>query len=102
MDAWIQEQIAQTPEANRELVTNHPAFGYLADRYGLEQVGAVYPINPSSEPSAQDIAELEDAFREYGVPAVFAESTVNPSLAEQVAQDTGVKLVPLYTGSLIR
>jgi manganese/iron transport system substrate-binding protein len=34
------------------------------------------------------------------VPAVFAESTVNPSLAEQVAQGTGVKLVPLHTGSL--
>jgi ABC-type Zn uptake system ZnuABC Zn-binding protein ZnuA len=100
LDAWIQEQIAQIPEANRTLVTNHPTFGYFADRYGLEQAGAVYPINPSSEPSAQDIAELEDAIREYGVPAVFAESTVNPRLAEQVAQDTGVKLVPLYTGSL--
>jgi len=34
------------------------------------------------------------------VPAVFTESTVNPKLAEQVAQDTGVTLVPLYTGSL--
>ncbi len=100
LDAWIQEQVAQIPEANRKLVTNHPAFGYFADRYGLEQVGAIYPVNPSSEPSAQDIAALEDAIREYGVPAVFAESTVNPSLAEQVAGDTGVKLVPLYTGSL--
>jgi ABC-type Zn uptake system ZnuABC Zn-binding protein ZnuA len=100
LDAWIQEQIAQIPEANRTLVTNHPTFGYFADRYGLEQVGAVYPINPSSEPSAQDIAALEDAILEYGVPAVFAESTVNPSLAEQVARDTRVKLVPLFTGSL--
>jgi ABC-type Zn uptake system ZnuABC Zn-binding protein ZnuA len=100
LDAWIQSQISQVPEANRKLVTNHPAFGYFADRYGLEQVGAIYPVNPSSEPSAQDIAALADAIREYGVPAVFAESTVNPSLAEQVARDTGVKLVPLYTGSL--
>jgi ABC-type Zn uptake system ZnuABC Zn-binding protein ZnuA len=100
LDAWIQGQIAQIPEANRKLVTNHPAFGYFAGRYGLEQVGAIYPVNPSSEPSARDIAALEDAIREYGVPAVFAESTVNPSLAEQVARDTGVKLVPLYSGSL--
>jgi ABC-type Zn uptake system ZnuABC Zn-binding protein ZnuA len=81
-------------------VTNHPTFGYFADRYGLEQVGAVYAINPSSEPSAQDIAALEDAILEYGMPAIFTESIVNPSLAEQVARDTGVKLVPLYTGSL--
>jgi ABC-type Zn uptake system ZnuABC Zn-binding protein ZnuA len=100
LDAWVVEQTASIPEANRKLVTNHPSFGYLAGRYGLEQIGAVYPLSPSAEPSARDIALLEDAIREYGVPAVFAESTVNPKLAEQVADDTGVKLVPLYSGSL--
>jgi manganese/iron transport system substrate-binding protein len=100
LDAWVGEQVATIPEANRKLVTNHPAFGYLAKRYGLQQVGAVYPISPSSEPSAQDIAVLEDAIRQHGVPAVFTESTVNPNLAEQVAKDTGVKLVSLYTDSL--
>jgi ABC-type Zn uptake system ZnuABC Zn-binding protein ZnuA len=100
LDAWVVEQVATIPEANRKLVTSHPVFGYLSERYGLEQLGAVYPISPSSEPSARDIAVLEDAILEYSVPAVFAESTVNPKLAEQVANDTGVKLVALYTGSL--
>jgi ABC-type Zn uptake system ZnuABC Zn-binding protein ZnuA len=100
LDAWVAEQVATIPEANRRLVTNHPAFGYLANRYGLEQVGAVYPISPSAEPSARDIAALEDAIRQHSVPAVFTESTVNPNLAQQVAQDTGVALVALYSGSL--
>jgi manganese/iron transport system substrate-binding protein len=100
LDAWIVSQVATIPEAKRKLVTDHPAFGYFADRYGLQQVGAVYPVSPSSEPSAQDIAALEDAIRKYQAPAVFSESTVNPKLAEQVAQDTGVKVVTLYTGSL--
>jgi manganese/iron transport system substrate-binding protein len=100
LDAWVIEQVAAIPQANRKLVTNHPSFGYLAGRYGLEQVGAVYPFNPSAEPSARDIALLQDTIREYGVPAIFAESTVNPKLAEQVAADTGVKLVALYSGSL--
>lgn len=100
LDAWVVEQVETIPENNRKLVTNHPAFGYLASRYGLEQVGAVYPISPSSEPSAQDIAALQDAIRAYGVPAVFTESTVNPKLAQQVATDTGVRLVALYSGSL--
>jgi manganese/iron transport system substrate-binding protein len=100
LDAWIQQQVNGIPPANRRLVTNHPAFGYLANRYGLEQVGAVYPISPSAEPSARDISALQDVIREYGVPAIFTESTANPQLAEQVARDTGVKLVPLYTGSL--
>ena len=100
LDAWVVEQVAAIPQANRKLVTNHPSFGYLAGRYGLEQVGAVYPISPSAEPSAREIALLEDTIREYDVPAVFAESTVNPKLAQQVADDTGVRLVALYSGSL--
>jgi manganese/iron transport system substrate-binding protein len=100
LDAWVVEQVATIPQANRKLVTNHPSFGYFAGRYGLEQIGAVYPFNPAAEPSARDIALLEDTIHEYAVPAVFAESTVNSKLAEQVANDTGVKLVPLYSGSL--
>ena len=100
LDRWVEEQILTIPEAHRKLVTNHPAFGYFAARYGLEQVGAIYPINPSSEPSASSLAALEDMIHEFDVPAVFTESTVNPKLAGQVAQDTGAKLVPLYTGSL--
>ena len=100
LDAWVLEQVAQVPPQNRKLVTNHPAFGYFADRYGFEQVAAVYPISPGAEPSAREIAELEETIRRFGVPAIFAETTVNPKLAEQVARDTGVRLVTLYTGSL--
>ncbi|MGQ9466950.1 MAG: metal ABC transporter substrate-binding protein [Anaerolineae bacterium] len=100
LDTWIQEQVAQVPPQNRKLVTNHPAFGYFANRYGFEQVAAVYPISPGAEPSAREIAQLEETIRQFGVPAVFAETTVNPKLAEQVARDTGVRLVTLYTGSL--
>jgi manganese/iron transport system substrate-binding protein len=100
LDAWIATEVARIPGRNRKLVTNHPALGYLAARYGLEQVGTVYPVSPSSEPSARDIAALVDAIRSYGVPAVFTESTVNARLADQVAQETGVTVVSLYTGSL--
>jgi ABC-type Zn uptake system ZnuABC Zn-binding protein ZnuA len=100
LDGWIMGQVALIPEGNRKLVTNHPVFGYFAARYGLEQVGAVYPVSPAAEPSAQEIAALQDVIQAFGVPAVFTESTVNPKLAEQVAEDTGVQLVPLYTGSL--
>ena len=46
------------------------------------------------------LAGLEDRIRAYGVKAVFVGSTVNPALAQRVAEDTGIKLVFLYTGSL--
>lgn len=100
LDAWIQAQVEAIPVENRKLVTNHASFGYLAERYGLEQVGTVYPFNPSAEPSARAIAGLQEIIQSHGVPAIFTESTVNAKLAEQVAADTGARLVPLYTGSL--
>ncbi len=100
LDAWVQAQVETIPAPNRKLVANHGSFGYLAERYGLEQVGTVYPFNPSAEPSARTIAELQETIRRTGVPAIFTESTVNAKLAQQVAADTGVRLVPLFTGSL--
>jgi len=67
----------------------------------FEQVGALvgsFSTNASS--SAQEIAALEDVIRAQNVPAVFVGTTVNSALAEQVAQDTGTQIVPVYTGSL--
>jgi len=101
LDAWIREQVAGIPEANRRLVTDHQVFGYFASRYGLEQVGALMPgYSTLSSPSARELAEIESAIRQYGVKAVFVGSSVNPALAQQVAEDTRIKLVYLYTGSL--
>jgi manganese/iron transport system substrate-binding protein len=101
LDAWIREQVAQIPENRRYLVTDHLMFAYLAQAYGLEQIGTIFPsYSTLAEPSAQEVARLEDAIREVGVPAVFVGKTVNPALAERVAADTGVQLVFLYTGSL--
>jgi len=101
LDAWIEEQVSQIPPERRKLVTDHQAFGYFADRYGFEQVGAIFPsFSAGAEPSAQEVAELEEKIRRLGVPAIFVGTTVNPALAQRIAQDTGVKVVPLYTGSL--
>lgn len=101
LDAWIRQQVNQIPPENRQIVTDHLAFGYFADRYGFIQVGALVPsYSTLAEPSAQQLAELEDAIRSLGVRAVFVGNTVNPALAQRVAEDTGVRLVTLYTGSL--
>ncbi|HEY9594077.1 MAG TPA: metal ABC transporter substrate-binding protein, partial [Spirochaetia bacterium] len=39
LDAWIEEQVATIPPAERKLVTNHESFGYFADRYGFRIIG---------------------------------------------------------------
>lgn len=101
LDGWVKAQIETIPAENRKMVTDHDAFGYYADRYGLEVIGAVIPAySTNASPSAQELAALQDEIGQYGVKAVFVSTTVNPELAQQVAADTGIQLVPLYTGSL--
>ncbi|MBL7162734.1 MAG: zinc ABC transporter substrate-binding protein [Anaerolineales bacterium] len=101
LDAWIREQAARIPEGNRAIVTDHLIYGYFTERYGFEQLGAIIPgYSTLSEPSAQELAEMEDVIMRLGVRAIFVGNTVNPSLAERIAEDTGVQLVYLYTGSL--
>ncbi len=101
LDGWIRDQVSQLPEADRQLVTDHDSFTYFADHYGFKLVGAVIPGYSSvAEPSAQDLASLEDAIRKLGVKAVFVGQTGNPALSERVTQDTGTQLVTLYGESL--
>ncbi len=97
LDAWIREQVAQIPPERRKLVTDHRAYGYFAQRYGFEQIGAVLPsFSTEAAPSAQEMAALEQAIRSYGVPVIFVEEIGNRTLAEQIARDTGVRLAQLY------
>lgn len=101
LDAWIREQVAQLPLEDRKIVTDHLSFAYFAQRYVFTQVGAAIPgYSTLAEPSAQELAALEDAIRNMNVRAIFVGSTVNPALAERIAQDTGIRLAFLYTGSL--
>ncbi len=101
LDAWIETQTAQIPPAHRKLVTDHTAFTYFARRYGFEQIGAVIPgYSTAAQPSAQELAQLQDAIRALGVRAIFVGQTANPNLSKRLAEDTGIRLVFLYTGSL--
>jgi len=101
LDAWIRTQVAQIPAENRKLVTDHLVFGYFSDRYGFTQVGAIIPgFSSLAEPSAQDIAQLEDAIHQMNVKAIFISVGVNPNLAQRIADDTGTRLVFLYMHSL--
>jgi ABC-type Zn uptake system ZnuABC Zn-binding protein ZnuA len=101
LDGWIKQQVAQVAEPDRKLVTDHGVFGYFADRYGFEQIGAVIPgYSTSAEPSAQELAQLEDAIRELDVKAIFVGNTVNPAIEQRVADDTHTQLVLVYAESL--
>ncbi|GAB4419236.1 MAG: metal ABC transporter substrate-binding protein [Anaerolineales bacterium] len=101
LDAWIRTEVERIPSEKRKLVTDHQVFGYFARAYGFEQVGALIgSFSTNASPSAQEVAALEDTIRAQNVPAIFVGMDSNNKLAEQIAQDTGVQVVLLYTGSL--
>ena len=101
LDAWIREQINLIPEKNRELVTDHTSLGYFAEEYGLSLVGAVIPaLTTEAETSGQQLAELIDTIREHKIRAIFVGIDYDRALAQRVADETDVVLIPLYFGSL--
>lgn len=94
LDAWIIQQVSQIPAKKRLLVTNHDALGYFADRYGFTIVGAVLPsVSTDASTSAGQMARLIDQIKASGAPAIFLDAIENPTLAQQIASETGVKVV---------
>ena len=87
LDAAYSTGLAQCD--SRTFVTTHEAFGYLADRYDLEQVG-ISGVDPEAEPSPARLAAVEKIVRDEGVTTIFFETLVSPKVAETLAADLGV------------
>ena len=78
----------------RQIITSHAAFGYLAGRYGLEQV-PLEGLSPEAEPSARGIEQLVRLVRSSGATTVFFETLVSPKLARTVAREAGAQTAVL-------
>jgi zinc/manganese transport system substrate-binding protein len=90
LDAGIARCMDAVPAARRKLVTDHDAFGYFADRYGIEVVGAVIPSQTTqAQPSAKDLSALAKLIEREHVEAIFPESSLSPKVAEAIADQTG-------------
>lgn len=74
--------------ANKNLVVSHEAFGYLAARYGLTQIG-IMGVDADAEPTPDRMAQLVEFIREHDVRTIYSEELVNPRLAEAIAAETG-------------
>lgn len=102
LDAEVDDILSAIPAEDRKLVTNHEVFGYFADRYGFEVVGAVIPGGGTGgEPSARELNELASTLEAEDVPAIFADVSSPESLSDALADEAGdVEVVALYTESL--
>ena len=102
LDGQLRSIFTQVPKEQRKLVTNHDAFRYLANRYELTIVGAVIPsLSDTAEPSAKQLSDLIDTIRKEKVKAIFAESSANPKVARQIAQETGIAIIDTLYGDTL-
>ncbi|WP_411698852.1 zinc ABC transporter substrate-binding protein AztC [Conyzicola sp.] len=103
LDGEMTAAFEAIPAAQRNLVTNHHVFGYLADRFGFTVVGAVIPGGSTlAAPSASDLRDLVGAIEDAGVATIFAESSQPDRLVQVLADEAGidVAVVELFTESL--
>lgn len=104
LDAWIRRQVAAIPPQRRLLVTSHDAFGYFCRSYGFAarapvgwSTGAELGAGLTPDRRRQVVASI----RESGVPVVFIETSVNPAVLSQIADEAGVRVGPsLYSDSM--
>ena len=73
----------------KTFVTAHTAFGYLADRTGLTQVG-ISGLDPESSPSPARLAEIAQIAKDQGVTTIFTEALIDPKVAQTLADDLGI------------
>jgi len=101
LDEYVREAVSTVPPERRKIVSTHAAFGYMADYMDFEVAGVV-AISPGQDPSPRDIADLTNAIKDQGVPAVFTEPQIGADsrLLEQIAADAGVQVCTLYSDTL--
>ena len=77
--------------ARHEIFTGHTAFGYLAMRYGLRQIG-ITGLNPEAEPSPKQLTQIIELARELKPSTIYAETLVSSRSVDAVARAVGAKV----------
>jgi zinc transport system substrate-binding protein len=80
------------PLRGRTIYVFHPAYGYLADAYGLTQVAVE---SEGKEPGAKRLASIIENMRREGVTVIFYQPQFSRSSAETLARELGGSAVEL-------
>ncbi len=80
LDLEIHDMLA--PYENRSFMIQHPAWGYYAHRYGLNQLAVE---NLGDVPSPLELADLIDTAQEENIKIIFVSPQFDPSSAQVIA-----------------
>jgi zinc/manganese transport system substrate-binding protein len=97
LDNWIGrwEKMA-APLRGIKFVDYHPEWVYLAERFGMKRIGGV-EIKPGVEPTPNHIVELAQQIKQEKAQLLIY-GAQNPRLPKQIASETGIKIIRLYSG----
>src|SRR5262245_61251783 len=100
LDQELKAAVATVPTERRRIITNHSAFGYFQDAYGIEFL-ALQGVSTESEAAARDVARIIAQVKRERIPAVFLENVSDPRLIERIAKESGARLGgKLYSDAL--
>jgi len=95
LEALHQEFVRTTAAfSRREFVAFHPAFTYLARRYGLREAGII-ETSPGREPTPRQLQAMVRSIRKYQIGVVFAEPQFDARVATAIAREAGVQVLLL-------
>lgn len=83
-------------KSNEIIFAGHFAFGYFADKYGLEYLSPFENLNENAEPSIKKIKSLVDYINDNDIKVIYFEELVDPKLAKMLSNETGVKTLMLH------
>lgn len=84
LDTEYKQGLAGCKEKN--IITSHAAFGYLATTYHLNQV-PITGVSPDAEPSPKELAQVAKFAKDNHVKYIFFESLVSPRISETIATE---------------
>lgn len=100
LEGEIRTRLASIPADRRRIITNHDAFGYFADAYGVTFI-APRGLSTEADVSARDIARIIAQVRKEKITALFLENVADPRLLERIAKETGARIGgTLYSDAL--
>jgi zinc transport system substrate-binding protein len=88
----LQKNIRQTlpTTGNRSFLVFHPAWGYFAQEFGLEQI----PVEVGGqEPSPQELAGVIQQAAAKNIKVIFVQPSINPLTAQTIANEIGAKVL---------
>ena len=104
LNSWIRRQVNKVPPQQRQLITSHDAFNYFCNEYKFtasapagwstgDEIGGGF--------TAERRRQAVKSIRDFGVKAIFVETSVNPDMIQQIAKDAGVRIGgTLYSDSM--